>query len=565
MHVYSEGQLTLDGCTMSDEIGQRAVLNSFMYTMWWWIVVEKGSVELRDSAFDASARFDPCPYANDGFCDMPRYCPAGDYTDCGTAPSAAAPGYFFDPCLTAHDGKCDSGPSECPAGDYDDCRKTPPPDAGPFGKLLNVRSAQAEVVVRGCTVTNLTIRVAGALGVVNSTFVPQLNASDPMTRTVQPHPDCGTKLLGRPLCDPRALCQPAASGVACACVGEGLDFRPGVPADGQQCLQQTSIKLLTQTNHVTMSVKKPSFRAGAVAVVFAAAGETGFHASYNVSMTRVRPNDGALPLQALNSTAHGRSSIDKQRMSIDGHHLIWEGPPPSADTAVDLNVDAGKFSFSRTFALSIELNCTAGEPCIEDGDHVDTLVTAMSASNGLVSKVMISTTVESLVSCDHSGGWIEGLMPDEDSVPMLFPIRLHFVARDCDGMPIKYTRAEFDVTFGDESLVVERHKTVPHSWKGRGFSEYFADLDTELTSEAGSFHLVVTALGGLTHASAPNATRCVLLRRTIHVHTSMQQYIVAGVLAGIALALLVLLGVLLARCYPPPCRPLLCSSESSFE
>jgi hypothetical protein len=156
-------------------------------------------------------------------------------------------------------------------------------------------------------------------------------------------------------------------------------------------------------------------------------------------------------------------------------------------------------------------------------------------------------------------------MPDEDSVPMRFPIRLHFVARDCDGMPIKYTRAEFDVTFGDESLVVERHKRVPHSWKGRGFSEYVAELDTELTSEAGSFHLVVTALGGLTHASAPNATRCVLLRRTIHVHTSMQQYIVAGVLAGIALALLVLLGVLLARCYPPPCRPLLCSSESSFE
>jgi hypothetical protein len=549
MHIYSEGQLTLDGCTMSDEIGQRA-MDSFRYTMWWWIVVEKGSVELRGSTFDASARFDPCRYVNDGYCDVPTDCPSGDYTDCGTTPSGAAPGYFFDPCLTANDGKCDSADPYCATSDYVDCGTAPPPDAGPFGKLLNVRSEQAEVVVRSSTVTNLTIQVSGSLGVVNATFVPQLNSSDPMTRTVQPHPDCGTTLLGRPLCDPRALCQPRASGgVECSCVGDGLDFRPGVPADGQQCLQQTSIKLLTQTSHVTMSVKKPSFRAGAVAIVFAAAGETGFNASYHVSMTRVQPDDGAPRLLGSNSTEHGQSSSGRQRMSIAGHHLIWEGPPPAAESVVDLNVDAGRFSFSRTFALSIELNCTVGEPCVEDGDTVNTIVTAVAASHGLVSEVMISTTVESLVSCDHSAGWIEGLRPDEDSVSTLFPIKLHFVARDCDGMPIKFTRADFNVSFGDQS--------VPHARKDRGSSEYVAELDTELTSSAGSFELVVIALEGLSQASTRNASGCILFHRTIHVQANIQQYIVAGVLAGIALAVLALLGVLLIRCNAPFCRTLL--------
>ncbi len=92
-----------------------------------------------------------------------------------------------------------TGPYVCKTGDYVDCRTTPPPNAGPFGKLLNVRSEQAEVVIRSCAVTNLTVRVVGALGVVNSTFVPQLNDSEPTTRTVQPDPDCGRKLLGQHL------------------------------------------------------------------------------------------------------------------------------------------------------------------------------------------------------------------------------------------------------------------------------------------------------------------------------------------------------------------------------
>jgi hypothetical protein len=494
MHIYSEGDLTLDGCTMSDEIGQQA-MQDFRHTMWWWIVVEKGTVELNVSTFDASAR------------------------------------YSFDPCLDANDGKCDSVEPSCATTDYVDCHTTPPPDAGPFGKLLNVRSAQAEVVVRSSTVTNLTIQVvSGMLGVVNSTFMPQLNDSDPTTRTVQPRPvygdpdkqECGTKLLGRPLCDPRALCKPRFSGgVECSCVGQrlpkGLDFRPGVPADGQRCQQQTSIELLTQSSNVTMLVKKPTFRAAVVAVVFAAAGEIGFTASYNLSMTRVRPtpNDGApQQLRAPNSTERGWSSIDQQRMSMDGHHVIWEGSPPSA---VDLNLNAGRFSFSKPFSLSIELNCTAGEPCVEDGDIVHTRVTAMSASDGLVSEVRISTTVESLASCNRSvaafmqsGSFSENGRPVTDSLVTDFAlvfVELHVV--DVDGLPIRTSQPKSLVSWGTQEI-------LPTKLAEPSSNRFTAVVEASSRSMPGSYRLQVVLLDAWNETMGA-VGNCVLLERTVHV------------------------------------------------
>jgi hypothetical protein len=307
--------------------------------------------------------------------------------------------------------------------------------------------------------------------------------------------------------------------VECACVGEGLDFRPGVPADGQACKQRTRIDLMTLTRSVAMTVQKPSVRAGAVDVVFTAAGEIGFTASYNMSMTRVRPTDGATPLQRLNSAAYEWSWIGQQRMSMDGHHVVWQGKPPSADSAVDLSFDAKRFSFRRTFALSIELNCTAGEPCVEDGDVVHTHVAVMSVVDGLVSEVVISTAVESLVSCDLSHGRIEGLMEDKVSVSALSSIKVHIEARDCDGLPINYTRADIQFSFDNQSLAV--------TWK-RGSNEYTADVPTDLTALPGRYALVVTASQAW-NETAGQMMRCELHSRTIEVTTAVDiQTIIIG-------------------------------------
>ena len=60
----------------------------------------------------------PCNYRNDGECDVPQYCSAGDYNDCGTSASSRSSG--SNPCKYANDGECDV-PVYCTAGDFADC------------------------------------------------------------------------------------------------------------------------------------------------------------------------------------------------------------------------------------------------------------------------------------------------------------------------------------------------------------------------------------------------------------------------------------------------------------
>ena len=145
-------------------------------------------------------------------------------------------------------------------------------------------------------------------------------------------------------------------------------------------------------------------------------------------------------------------------MSMDGYHVIWEGTPPSADSAVDLNVDAGRFSFSRKFDLAIELNCTAGEPCVEDGETVQTLVTATSASNALVAEVMISTTVESLASCSRSSchlstARLQGPATVDPSTDVL---RLDASLVDVDNLPIRISSPKVYAMWNNETFPLER-------------------------------------------------------------------------------------------------------------
>jgi hypothetical protein len=145
--------------------------------------------------------------------------------------------------------------------------------------------------------------------------------------------------------------------------------------------------------------------------------------------------------------------------------------------------------------------------------------------------------VESLVSCDLSRGWIEGLMADEASVPARSTVKLHIEARDCDGLPINYTRADIQFSFDNRSLAV--------TWN-RGSNEYTADVPTDLTALPGRYALVVTASKAW-NGTAGQIMRCELLRRTIEVTriitTVSMEYIILGVLVGLAiLALGALLG-----------------------
>jgi hypothetical protein len=252
MHIYSSGSVLMDRCRMTEP----KQLTGVEHPVWYWIVAQGGRLTLRDSVFETSVShvYDPCPFTRDGTCNF--------------------------------DGSVD-GPI-CPFdSDWVDCASTPPPDAGPFGKLVNVRSPEAELVVRGCEVTNLTLKSASLVGAVNSTFDPPLQPA----QAVQPANGSGTcamELAGERLCDPRAVCKGLTKGgVRCSCVGAGLRYKPGVPEDGQQCQQDASMRAVLESESVSIDVAKPgSLTNRTLVLIVEAHGEAALNVSFKVFFTR---------------------------------------------------------------------------------------------------------------------------------------------------------------------------------------------------------------------------------------------------------------------------------------
>ena len=141
--------------------------------------------------------------------------------------------------------------------------------------LVKVASAQLEVVVRGCSVTNLPIESfdgSRPLGIVNSTFEPPPAGS---LKTVQA-PSCGAVVAGERVCDERARCDSfATGGVVCACVGAGLRYKAGVPKDGRRCEQDAKLSSVLESESVFVAVTKPGVQTGHLRLVTRAVAASG--------------------------------------------------------------------------------------------------------------------------------------------------------------------------------------------------------------------------------------------------------------------------------------------------
>ena len=118
-------------------------------------------------------------------------------------------------------------------------------------------------------------------------------------------------------------------------------------------------------------------------------------------------------------------------------------------------------------------------------------------------------------------------------MPLSTPIRVRLFAQDVDDLPINFTRADIHLAFRD--------RTLPMQWRGRGSNEYVADVPTELTAQPGLYNLVVAASDAWDEIAGQ--ITCELLRRNVRIVSGVDiQYIVLGVLAGLAI---LALGVLL--------------------
>ena len=454
-HIYSLGKLLLKGCELMDDPSYAGVSSP----VWWWIVSAAGTVVLQYSTFASSklVTYDPCQVAaNNGLCqgqDL-RICPdGGDYTDCGIDPGRGTP-----------------------------------------AKFLNVIGS-TDVLVDGCSFSNLIMESTGSiLGVVDSTFDPPLDSS--VLPTVQP-PECGVKRVGEAVCDPRALCEQLTSGgVRCSCVGDGLETKNGTLPNGRQCQQQTKIKLLTQTNLVTLSVKKPSFRTDAVAVIFSASGETSFRASYS-RRTLLRRDSRAIA-----------QSDDGLHARVFGLAFEWRDPQPASVETMSLDAAKQRYSnaIEHTFTLSLQCALEAfgssvgnSTACPQDGDTIETTIyVTPQAGNGMStvpSEIRILAEVQSVVSCERTKPTVRVMAGTElGGIRPSSPLSVHLLAMDMDDQPIRFSRAELELTW-DKSA-------VPFDWL-RG--EYSWNIPPD--REPGDHEIVVSLKGA----------NCTLLRRTVIV------------------------------------------------
>jgi hypothetical protein len=386
-----------------------------------------------------------------------------------------------------------------PDSDWEDCGGTPPPGAGPFGKLVNVRSPQAELVVRGSTVTNLTLKSVNLVGAVNSTFDPPLY---PHNKFVQPHPGCGVLLAGETLCDPRAHCVLAQTGgVECACSGIGLRDKDGSLTDGRQCVQDSQMRMLVQSDIFSIRLHKPSTSKSGqrVQILLQAEGERAIMMDYNMRTTYTSASGGA----SVSSTSKEWEQLHDRAFSFHGLHIAWDRPP-SADSELDLDGAATRLTAAKTFVVDFSADCYGLQPCTRDGDSFETVlaVTARSDSTYLHSAVTIATVIECLLSCNHSKVWVE-----RDVVTMSTPFRVQLFANDVDNFPVSFTRADISLIF--------RGRNIPMQWT-RGFNRYVADVPAELTSQPGLYDLVVNVSDAWSDDG--RVPSCEVLRRTIVVN-----------------------------------------------
>jgi hypothetical protein len=371
--------------------------------------------------------------------------------------------------------------------------------------LLNALEG-SEVLISGCTVTNLDFRSLGLLGVVNSSFEPPLNTSS-LAHIVQ-SPNCDLVVAGENVCDPRAQCMSIASGVQCNCsveVGAGLRYKQGAPQDGRHCEQESSLRALLASESVTIAIAKPGILTNRTLTLIAEAqGEAVLNIAFNVHVTR-ESNSGTV------LTANGSIRLDQPSVAAFGQHIEWMRLQPAATWQVDLGGRL-KFADTRRHEFTVRLACDRGEQsCTADGDIITTALQLASPQDGrLRSEVRVAVQVQSLLSCMQTRAATR-VEPDSESVPRSAAIRVQLFAYDVDNLPINFTRAEIHVGFGD--------RTIPMQWS-RGSNVYIGEVSAELTALPGLYDLVVRASNAW-NETARKATSCELLRRSITVQEGL--------------------------------------------
>ena len=276
--------------------------------------------------------------------------------------------------------------------------------------LLQPPDATAEVVMRGCYVNNLQVEFstdAGRLGILNSSFRPPLESS---VRNVRP-PECGVSIAGLPMCDPRASCALAPSGVSCACEkAAGLQIKPGARSDGSECYQTTALDGALVSRVVRLQVQKPGVADESLSFSIRADAEKSFNGTYSTT-ARLLPgfarSGSTEPIQLdRNADVQFGQRLDWAKGSEDWDQAASGYSWDESDRHHTVQLDANTRKFSSRFErqLKISLNCIGHDgECAADGDVIETtLEFAHTTTASVNTSVMVKVEVKAVPSCQRT-------------------------------------------------------------------------------------------------------------------------------------------------------------------
>jgi hypothetical protein len=222
----------------------------------------------------------------------------------------------------------------------------------------------------------------------------------------------------------------------------------------------------------------------------------------------------------------GKDKADDRQLSLDGLHAEWQAMVPSDDVHVRLSASAGKFSETRVFKLDMYADCAGAEPCIADGDTIETVLALGNASSpdGQRSQVVVKARIKAVPSCSRSKAALVSSAGQVDPSTESVHLEAHLV--DVDALPITFSNPQVVVSWANQTFLLERSES--------GSSRFSWEIPSRLRREPGWYAYKVILEEAWDEVRRAKA-RCTLLEGTLEVSAvaDQKQLILAACLAAV--------------------------------
>jgi hypothetical protein len=279
---------------------------------------------------------------------------------------------------------------------------------------------------------------------------------------------------------------------------------------------------MLESQSAFITVDKPGNLTGrTLTLIVEARGEAQLNVTFNVAMTRLEANSGAV------IETNGSIRVDQPAMSAFGQRIQWTQLPPDPTWQADLDGSLLKFAAVLRHDFTVRLECGRDEQsCAADGDVITTVVQLASPQDGRVKaqEVTVQTRVVALASCGRS---VAIAMQSEGLATRAQPVKESLLANaahvfvdldviDADSIPIRLSVPSAAVLWGSGEGPARPIVPTKAAEGGSQSNRFTASIDASLRSTPGSYRLQVVLKDAWNEALGAVGD-CVVLEQVIRV------------------------------------------------